>query len=92
MFASYVCNSLTTSYSPVSSLSAERKQVLKERLDYETVFCRFLELKLHSIYFSRDELIEKIDTFEAICKRGNLGGLRSWTTIDEEILAFRAAL
>ena len=75
-----------------SSLSAERKQVLKERLDYETVFCRFLELKLHSIYFSRDELIEKIDTFEAICKRGNLGGLRSWTTIDEEILAFRAAL
>ena len=75
-----------------SSISAERKEVLKERIDYDSVSVRYFELKLHSNNFSKAELAKKIDDFEAICRRGNLGGLRSWTTIYEEILTWRELL
>lgn len=75
-----------------SSISSERKEVLKERIDYDSVSVRYFELKLHSNNFSKAELAKKIDDFEAICRRGNLGGLRSWTTIYEEILTWREAL
>ncbi|MBR2448763.1 MAG: DUF4838 domain-containing protein [Clostridia bacterium] len=75
-----------------STLTPERKQVLMDRLDIETSYIRYLEIKLHSSYFSKDELIARIDSFEALCKMGEFGGLRSWTTIYEEIAKWRESL
>ena len=74
------------------TITAERKQLLKDRLDYETIYCRYLEIALHSNYFSNAELTAKIDEFEAICKKGTIGGLRSWTTAFELIAEWRAKL
>ena len=75
-----------------TTITAERKQVLKDRMDYETIYCRYLEIALHSNYFSNAELIAKIDEFENICKKGTIGGLRSWTTAFELIAEWRAKL
>ena len=75
-----------------SDLSPERKDTLVKRLEYESVFFRYVEITLYSSYFSREDLIAKIDDFERICKNGNLGGLRMFTTADEIIIEWRNKL
>nr|MBO4518031.1 DUF4838 domain-containing protein [Clostridia bacterium] len=75
-----------------ADLSEERKEIYIERLEYESVFFRYLELSLYSDYLSRAEFAAKIDDFERICRRGNLGGLTGDTTIYDEIALWKAAL
>ena len=41
-----------------SDLSPERKDTLVKRLEYESVFFRYVEITLYSSYFSREELID----------------------------------
>lgn len=75
-----------------AELSEERKDVLTERLEYETVFFRYVEIALYSSYFSKSELTAKIDEFERICKNGNLGGLRTFSNIYDVIANWRSKI
>ena len=75
-----------------SGLSEERIDVLSKRLEYESIFFKYVELTLYSSYFSKAELIDKIDNFERICKNGGLGGLRMFSNIYEVIADWRSKL
>ncbi len=75
-----------------AELSDGLKAVYTERLEYETVFFKYLELALYSSYFSRNELAAKIDDFERICKNGNVGGLRTFSNIYDVIAGWRSKL
>ncbi len=76
----------------LSDLPVERRETLKKRLEYETVFFKYVELALYSSYFTRDQLVAKIDDFERICKNGNLGGLRMFSNIYDVIAGWRSKL
>ena len=75
-----------------NGLSDERKDTLVKRLEYESMFFRYVEITLYSSYFSKDDLIAKIDDFERICKNGNLGGLRMFTNSYDIIIEWRSKL
>ena len=75
-----------------AELSEERKEILTKRLEYETVFFKYLELTLYPSYFTKATLAEKIDDFERICKNGNLGGLRTFSNIYDVIADWRSKL
>ena len=75
-----------------TDLTAERKETLIKRFEYETVFFRYIELALYSSYFTREQLVAKIDDFERICKNGNLGGLRMSSNIYDVIAGWRSKL
>lgn len=75
-----------------NELSDERKDTLVKRLEYESMFFRYVEITLYSSYFSKDDLIAKIDDFERICKNGNLGGLRMFTNSYDIIIEWRSKL
>ena len=75
-----------------TNLSEERKGVLTKRLEYESIFFKYVEITLYSSYFSKEDLIQKIDDFERICKNGELGGLRTFSNIYEVIVDWRSKL
>lgn len=75
-----------------AELSEERKDILTKRLEYETVFYKYLELTLYPSYFTKATLTEKIDDFERICKNGNLGGLRTFSNIYDVIAGWKSKL
>ena len=73
-------------------LSAESKDTLTKRLEYESIFFRYVEITLYSSYFSKEELALKIDEFERICKNGELGGLRTFSNIYDVIAEWKSKL
>ena len=70
----------------------ERYELLKFRVDVESVPYRYLQLALYQSFYTKDELRGCVDEFAGIVEKAGILGMDTFGGMEEIIEGFRSAL